>query len=251
MRMREVTAGVLLMLAASIQGRATICPATELANESCPSPEEARRTFVPERKPPLLIPEPSALIKEDGPLSVAYHDAMKILQSKNQCSSFFGGSEASVDVFGNFMASLRKEYLPSSIGLKMSGDYTNVINAATQVRYRLFDKATLNTGGPFYKQKISSSTATIPPIGSFVPNSREARVLMLLHELGHLMRGRDGKWLLPDDGRSMAESLTNTRTIESVCGEEIRALAKTSPTEVVENNSEQPVSPAAATSSHR
>jgi hypothetical protein len=48
---------------------------------------------------------------------------------------------------------------------------------------------------------------------------------MLLHELGHLMKGPNGDWLLPDDGKSFTDSLSNTRKIESICGEQIRALS--------------------------
>src|SRR6266576_6131700 len=114
------------------------------------------------------------------------------------------------------------------------------------------DKASLNSGGPFYRQQTPLGGSLIAGVGSFRANSREARVLMLLHELGHLMKGADGKWLLPDDGKSMADSLKNTRTVESVCGDQIRALGKhdDGPYLAQRNNSEQTVSPAAATSSH-
>jgi hypothetical protein len=88
-------------------------------------------------------------------------------------------------------------------------------------------------------------------VGSFPPNSREARILMLLHELGHLMRGTDEKWLLPDDGNNMGDSMRNTRKIESVCGNEIRSLSKRDPELARQNNLTKTVSPAAATSSHQ
>ena len=74
---------------------------------------------------------------------------------------------------------------------------------------------------------------------------------MLLHELGHLMRSSTGDWLLPDDGNRTEESLNNTRKIESVCGEQLRAIDKQEPgpEALRQNNLEQSVSPAAATSS--
>ena len=251
MRMREFTAGLLLMLM-TLGQTSTALMGADLPDESCPYLEEGRR-WLPESHPVLSIPQPPALVKKDVALATAYYDAMKILGSNNQCSAFFGGSRASVDVFGNFMATIRKDFLPASVGLKMSGDYTNVLNAATQVKYRLFDKASLNSGGPFYRRSNSPNGVTLSGVGSFPPNSREARVLMLLHELGHLMRGANGKWLLPDDGRDMAASLRNTRMVESACGEEIRALAKYGSGNDLarQDNSEQTVSPAAATSSHQ
>ena len=50
----------------------------------------------------------------------------------------------------------------------------------------------------------------------------------VLHELGHLIRGRDGQWLLPNDGENASESEANTQRVLNVCGEEIRALHNTS-----------------------
>ena len=258
MRMRELLAGALLTLLALIQMSASTLTKTDPMNgtcpnpEACPNPEESGRR-VPEQHPKVLIPEPSALVRKDGVLTSAYYDAMRILGGNNQCSMFFGGSEASIHVFSNFMEGIRKDLLPSSVGLKMSGDYINVLNAETKLKYRIFERASLNSGGPFYRQRTTTTGSTISAIGSFRPNSREARVLMLLHELGHLMRGTDEKWLLPDDGNNMADSLKNTRKIESICGDEIRSLNKQEAgLELVrQNNSEQTVSPAAATSSHQ
>ncbi len=258
MRMREPLAGALLTLLALIQMSATTLLKTDPMNgacpnsEACPNPEEGGRR-VPERYPNALIPEPSALVRKDEALTSAYYDTMNILGGNNQCSMFFGGSEASIHVFSNFMDGIRKDFLPSSVGLKMSGDYINVLNAETKLKYRIFEKASLNSGGPFYRRRTSATGMTISGVGSFPPNSREARVLMLLHELGHLMKGADQKWLLPDDGNNMADSLKNTRKIESVCGYEIRSLNKQEAGLPLarQNNSEQTVSPAAATSSHQ
>ena len=51
---------------------------------------------------------------------------------------------------------------------------------------------------------------------------------MLLHELGHLVKGAEGNWLLPDDGNDVEASSNNSRKIEDVCGDQIRELAKSS-----------------------
>jgi hypothetical protein len=148
---------------------------------------------------------------------------MSILNRENRCSNFYGGPEASVQVFHDFMSRIKRSLMSPRIGLRMSGDYMNVLNAETKLKYRLFDNASLNSDGPFYKRKNASSNGNMG-VGSFLPNTKEARVLMLLHELGHLMKGPDGNWLLPDDGTNMADSLNNTRKIESICGDQIRAL---------------------------
>lgn len=49
-------------------------------------------------------------------------------------------------------------------------------------------------------------------------------MLILLHELGHVMKGKDGKLLLPDDGKSEELSRNNSRKIEEVCGDQIKGL---------------------------
>ena len=251
MRTREFTAGALLIVVAVMQISAAVNPSDlDRVNESCPSEEVSSRKS-PEAARPVSIPEPSKLVSKDRALETAYWDTMRILGNTNRCSMFFGGSTASVDVFSSFMGSLSKAYLPSGIGLKMSGDYVNVLNAQTLVRYRLFEKAALNAEGPFYKRKGSASTASMSGVGTYPPATREGRVLMLLHELGHLMRSSTGEWLLPDDGDRMAESLSNTRKIESVCGEQLRDIDKQEPgpDTLKQNNLAQSVSPAAATSS--
>jgi hypothetical protein len=257
MRTRELTAGALLLLLAMMQMNAGPvlrpgCYGPEVTG-SCAAPEyEPRKTT--ERLKAVVVPEPtSQVVKNDERLNTAYYDTMSILRSPNQCSAFFGGSESSVYVFSSFMAKVTRSQLPVGVGVKMSGDYTNVLNATTQLRFRLFEKASINTAGPFYQRRVSMmSTPTVFGIGSFPPSSRQARVLMLLHELGHLMRGSDGKWLLPDDGKDMFDSLENTRKVELICGEQIRDLGKQD-TDIElsrQNSSEPTVSPAAATSSH-
>jgi hypothetical protein len=249
MRTRELIAGTVLVLLGVF--RIFACPSNSGATGSCAAPEYETRKIV-ERLKPVVIPEPSStLVRDDQTLSTAYYDTMRILGSRNQCSEYFGGSESSVYVFSSFMASVKRAHLPAGIGVKMSGDYTNILNAATQLKFRLFDKTAVNTAGPFYQRKGSPSGPTIFGIGSFGPGTREARVLMLLHELGHLMKGSDGKWLLPDDGHDMEASLDNTRRIEFMCGNQIRELGKPfMDVELTRNDSEQTVSPAAATSSH-
>jgi len=80
----------------------------------------------------------------------------------------------------------------------------------------------LNTNGPFYRKRLSQAEPTMPRIGTFEPNTREIRVLIFLHELGHVIKGEDGKWLLPDDGKSDDLSRQNSQKIEDVCGEQIK-----------------------------
>jgi hypothetical protein len=154
----------------------------------------------------------------------AYLDAVSLLESGNSCSDFFGGV-SSVQVFDNFAVRLKEGLIADPrMGLVMSGEIINVSNSGSGVSYRLFADAEINTIGSFYKSKVRPEDPLIPNVGSFLPNTREARILILLHELAHLIRGTDGAWLIPDDGGNAELSKQNTRTVESRCGREIRAL---------------------------
>ncbi len=168
---------------------------------------------------------PLPLIAEDQIAKSAYDDTVNILSASNECSEFFGGPGKSVDVFNGLMGKARKAFFSSSVGITMSGKTTNVVNMETRSKYRLFDTVSINANGPFYRNAFSKTQATVPGVGSFLPNTREARVLMLLHELGHVVQA-DGKWLLPDDGRDEGLSRRNTKKIEEVCGDQIRNMGK-------------------------
>ena len=169
---------------------------------------------------------PSPLIAEDEILGSAYYDTLSILESSNECSDFFGGSTVSVEAFNSLVSRVRKGYFAPSLGIQMSGETVDVFNIKTKSRYRFFDKVVINTNGPFYRKRFSRSDATVPGIGKFGPNTKEVRVLMFLHELGHVVQGEGGEWRLPNDGNDDKQSRSNTKKIESVCGDQIKNLSK-------------------------
>lgn len=170
-------------------------------------------------------PVPSPLISEDKILGTAYFDTLSILSTPNECSDFFGG-DSSIEVFNDLISKVRKSYFSSAIGIRMSGATTNIFNVRTKNRYRLFDKVSINGNGPFYRNKLTYTQAFVAGVGRFAANTKEARVLMFLHELGHIVRGTNGDWLLPDDGVDEWKSRENTGKIEDVCGQQIRNLGK-------------------------
>ena len=169
---------------------------------------------------------PSPLITEDKILESAYYDTLSILSTSNECSDFFGGPSASVDIFNSLIGKVRKSYFQPSIGIRMSGAAISGFNMTTRTKYRLFDKVSINRNGPFYRRKNSPWEPTVRGVGTFAPNTKEARVLMFLHELGHLLQGQRGGWLLADDGGDESLSRDNTRKVEDVCGGQIRNLGK-------------------------
>ena len=156
-------------------------------------------------------------------LEQAYLDSFSILKNENKCSEFYGGSSA-IAALNELTKQIRPTHLDRHIGIRMTGKSTIIVSVLTGFTFRLFEKAEINLDGPFYRGRAALVRDRAPQIGPFDPNTREARATTVLHELGHLIRGRDGRWLLPNDGDSFGESEANTQRVLEVCGEEIRAL---------------------------
>ena len=219
MRLRDFFKVTTFMSLTVITGLANTLP-PELVNRT---EFEGERLTVAEPASPAL-PTPPEMIAKDKVLESVYYNTLSILSTSNRCSDFFGGPAAAVEVFNQLMGQVRKDALSSTVAMRMHGTTFNAEDARTGVRYRLFTKVSINTNGPFFKKKNFNSERSVFGVGSFGPNTREVRVLILLHELGHLMLGEDGTWLLPDDGGDEEVSRNNTYKIEEVCGDQIKAL---------------------------
>lgn len=226
MRLRELLFGTALMSIALVTTKAGV--PTVLGDDWRSDFADEVRTVVEPKTNTSPSAPPSPLISQDKVLGSAYYDTVSILRSNNPCSDFFGGP-ASVGVFNELVSKIRKDALPVGIGMRMSGTTTHIHDARTKQSYRMFDKVSINSRGSFYRRKAGLWEATVPRIGTFEPNTKEARVLMLLHELGHVMKGSDGQWLLPDDGRDEGKSRANSHKIEDVCNDEINSLDKVTP----------------------
>lgn len=154
----------------------------------------------------------------------AYLDASVLLEAEGPCGQFFVGN-GSEKVLEEFVAKLHVRFMGDSrIGIRMFGVYSAFVEPEAGMQYRLFERMEINSVGAFYKAKTFAAEPFVPNMGSFRPNTREARVLILLHELAHLIKGKDGTWLIPDDGSNSQLSRLNTSIIESKCGQQIRAL---------------------------
>jgi hypothetical protein len=221
MRLRGIAFSTALMTLAMITVKAN--PPLALLDESMLGVRKESSALLVEHGVALTTP---MAFSQDSVFGNAYHQTLNILIHENECSEFFGGVANSIDIFSRLMTKARKGYWPSSVGIRMSGQTTAVLNARTKREYRLFDAVEINSNGPFYKRKFSVAEPVIPNVGSFPPNTKEARVLMLLHELGHAVKGKNGDWLLPNDGNDEIASRSNSLKIEEVCGEEIKTVAK-------------------------
>jgi hypothetical protein len=119
---------------------------------------------------------------------------------------------------------LKPRYFDHDIALRMTGQTTMVQSHATGFTFRLFDRMELNRASSFFRNPAPSERrSSVTPL--YPANSRETRVIIFLHELGHLVRGANNKWLLFDDGDDPGQSLENTQRVISACREQITSLA--------------------------
>jgi len=95
---------------------------------------------------------------------------------------------------------------------------------ASGASYRLFERTMVNTNGSFYQRRADPMRKFPSDVGDFAPGSRQARALILLHELGHLIQGEGGEWLLPDDGHDGMRSQANTLRVQQACRRQLDAL---------------------------
>jgi hypothetical protein len=161
---------------------------------------------------------------KDWSLTQAYADVFKILSNDNSCSRFYGGPRAATTVLNELVTHVKPQTLFRGISFQMDGKPRLIRDYPTGVFYRLFDRVAVNSNGSFYQRRLDVSSKYPRDVGSFFPGSRPARALILLHELAHLIQGKDGKWLIPDDGYDGWQSNENTLHIERVCRRELKAL---------------------------
>lgn len=169
-------------------------------------------------------PRPVVFTKRDFDLSQAYFDVFKILSNQNTCSSFYGGSRSATTVLNSFVMRVKSEPLMRDVSFQMQGRLTVVYDPAASRPYRLFQKIIVNTDGSFYQRRTDLTLKFPPDVGDFAPGTRPARALILLHELGHLIEGEDGAWLLPDDGFNKLQSKANTLRVQQACRKELERL---------------------------
>ena len=170
-------------------------------------------------------PAPSPLVLKDKVLGSAYSNTLRILSTPNACSDFFQGpARRGRRLQGAHWQGAQGISDQRVLGMTMSGEVVNIHNSRTRKDYRVFSRVSVNLNGPFYRKRVSPTEPPLPRLGTFEANSNGVRVLMFLHELGHLMKGDDGNWLLPNDGKNDALSHQNTQKIEDVCGSQIRNL---------------------------
>jgi|SRR5215204_1251564 len=221
-----VSAGALLLAVTAFEAAPATAAGSCCGHVVAPGTRifEEERSELRDAPPPDVSPQPTPLDHEGEGLAVGdtYEDVFGALKEDNSCSQFFGGPRVAVTVFNEFTRRLRRKALGvGNVGLVMSGSYTLYQDGRSGASYRLFDEATINSNGPFVVVPPPSGTRF--QVGRFPAASRQGKALMLLHELGHLIRVPGG-WLLPNDGGDAALSYRNTRTVESRCIGQLLAI---------------------------
>ncbi|HEY6804068.1 MAG TPA: hypothetical protein VI306_10850 [Pyrinomonadaceae bacterium] len=181
--------------------------------------EESKNTFSQPWRPVA-----SALSSKDprklGLVDQAYLDAFTILNDDNECSRLFGGRYA-ISALNEFVHRLKPAYLDHNVAIRMSGAITTMQSNKTGFAFRAFDKTEINMSGSFFQ-----NSGHAPVVSNYQPNTRESRVVVLLHELGHMVKGSDDNWVLPDDGTDRSLSVENTRHVVSACRKQIESVSK-------------------------
>jgi hypothetical protein len=182
-------------------------------------------TFLPPSNPQKL-----------NDLEKAYLDVFSILKEDNACSRYYGGAPA-ISALNELIAQLHPTYIDRTIAIRMSGRTTLFQSNLTKFSFRVFDKAEINLAGAFYKGN-GPFERRIPLIGSLQPNTRASRIVVLLHELGHMVHNveNQGQWLLPDDGSDQKLSLDNTEVVLKVCRKDIDAIERVNSAQLLLNS---------------
>jgi hypothetical protein len=160
--------------------------------------------------------------KKDFDLTQAYADVYKILSNPNTCSTFYGGPREATVVLNSFVGNIQSQELARDVAFRMTGRLRLIREPGAS--YRLFEKAMINTKGSFYERRNSSLRKFPSDVGRFSAGSRPARALILLHELGHLIQGENGEWLLPDDDLNRVQSTANTLRVQQECRQQLDKL---------------------------
>jgi hypothetical protein len=206
-----ISLSLLLLQTTQVQTQRVNADSTPLPGEEIAAPSEDR-------------PHPVALRNRDWDLSQAYSDVFNILSGENPCSSFYGGPRPATTVLNRFVRLVKSQPLVREVSFQMEGTPRLIRDPATGASYRLFERIMVNTNGSFYQRRADSMHKFPSNIGTFSPGSRPARALILLHELGHLMQGENGDWLIPDDGLDGPQSQANTFRVQQACRRQLDTL---------------------------
>jgi len=169
-----------------------------------------------------------SLGKRGEQISRARQQTLEILQSQNACSAWFQESDPdAAEVFRSLHYELDQRGTSHIVRLRTEfgvSHFKHPWGAMSDESAGRNSNISLNAYGPFFVQqsRVTDSVGTIPAtwhrlnVGFYDGDTNEARVAILLHELGHII-GR-----LPEDNDSWdGRSSRNTMEVLQHCKSEI------------------------------
>ena len=173
-------------------------------------------------------------------ISKAREQVLNILQKQNTCSAWFQDTEPdAAEIFDSLQYELDGK--GESEVYRMRDDLGEIRFkhpwAASAIEYAgKASVVTLNSNGPFFKHDARMRTINsigilgsnenwkVQMVGPYSGNTQEVRVLILLHELGHII-GR----IPSDDASWNGASSRNTAEVLRHCKQEIQLLRQQEP----------------------
>jgi hypothetical protein len=174
--------------------------------------------------------------KEGAEIRRAREEVLAILSEPNACSTWFAGKDQAAESTFASLSFLVDRQGPESVfgweNRSLMIIRQPYVASATQDG-GAYTEITINANGAFYRalarfQKLSAEGG--PPlsitehwltVGPYAGNTLEARILTLLHELGHIVG------LLPPDADDLdRKSVQNTNEVLRHCRPQIEAVAK-------------------------
>jgi hypothetical protein len=171
-------------------------------------------------------------------IATAVSEARLILSEQNACSDFLCGvgrassnsyAVRALDALGAMLKVGSCKKTEAGICLTPPWHYEGDDSNFRVLTYRIPKTAEVNVAGPFlnssYPHNLSMS---LPQIGTYAPNTEWARVLQILHEVGHMVMDPtiaqpppSNVPLLPNDGDSDDRSIENTKIVQRHCRQQI------------------------------
>jgi hypothetical protein len=178
--------------------------------------------------------EESALGKRGELIAQAREQALEILEAQNACTAWFqGAGPDAAEVFRSLHYELDGNGTPDLYRVrdKFGSTFFKHPWAAQATEYAGSNSIVrINRNGPFFiwKSWVRDSVGPTAPvvwhkltIGSYAGDTPEARITIMLHELGHII-GR----LAEDDGSWDGQSSRNTIEVLQHCKRDIDLIAR-------------------------
>ena len=157
-------------------------------------------------------------------LDYVFQVANSIFSQDNDCTRFFGGTQAATTILNVLRSSLRFGALSSPFtGISMTVPLlpgATLHPAGNGYSYRVPTSATINTNGLFFH---------VYPLADLISNTLAGRLAQLFHEQAHLTIQPSGVPLIPNDGFSGLLSKLNTANVLARCRPAINAAVANPP----------------------